>query len=144
MTNRSCKRCQTRKVRLRPTTVDRVNLSGVQIKCSRTTPCRSCSAAGADCEFRAHDWKRSPISREHVTALEARIAALESLLSSIKSSRGHEREMVIANIDVVGHQPTATDQVQASVHVSDLFLQEMRGCWDGDRTGMSSDNFPGR
>ncbi|KIW91502.1 uncharacterized protein Z519_07468 [Cladophialophora bantiana CBS 173.52] len=104
-------------------------------------PCHSCTIAGADCEFRANDWKRTPISREHVAALEGRIAALESLLSSVKSSRGYEREIIIENIDIVDRRPTITDSAQASVHADDIFLQSMRGCWGNDGHGLSSYNF---
>lgn len=60
------------------------------------------------CEFRADDWKRAPISQEYVTALEGRIAALESLLSDIKSTSGHERDTIVECIDFVDHLPAVS------------------------------------
>ncbi|KIW17243.1 hypothetical protein PV08_04434 [Exophiala spinifera] len=96
----SCKRCQTRKIR-----------------CSRTTPCRSCATAGVKCEFRSDDWKRVPVSQEYVTALEARVATLESFLSSIKSSTGEQRDEIIRGIDVDDHLPTGVDRTPSIVDV---------------------------
>jgi len=55
------------------------------------------------CEFRSEDWKRAPISQEYVAALEGRIAALESLLSSIKTTAGHHREAIIQGIHLEDH-----------------------------------------
>lgn len=68
----SCKRCQKRK-----------------IKCSRTVPCRSCSEAGVSCEFRNGDFKRPPPSRDYVSALERKVAVLESYLANDKCRDGN-------------------------------------------------------
>ncbi|KIX10471.1 uncharacterized protein Z518_01554 [Rhinocladiella mackenziei CBS 650.93] len=122
----SCKRCQTRK-----------------IKCSRTTPCRSCSIAGVQCEFRADDWKRAPISHEYVAALEGRIAALESLLSSIKTSTGHERDSIIDGIDLVDHLPSAANTSRSTSGFNDPAGDRPKGYWNLGENGTPIFHGPG-
>lgn len=78
----SCKRCQTRK-----------------IKCSRTLPCRKCAAAGVKCEYREHDSKRAPITREYVTALECRIACLEESLAKSRSRNRRKKGEGVESVE---------------------------------------------
>ncbi|RDL39788.1 uncharacterized protein BP5553_04128 [Venustampulla echinocandica] len=87
----SCKRCQDRK-----------------IKCSRTSPCQRCTAAGVRCEFRGDGMKRAPISREYVTALESRIGALESFLSDLKAAPSCQQERMINVIEFGGQLQTTS------------------------------------
>ncbi|KAI1623221.1 fungal-specific transcription factor domain-containing protein [Exophiala viscosa] len=121
----SCKRCQTRK-----------------IKCSRTTPCRSCAAAGVKCEFRVDDWKRFPISAEYVSALERRATTLELLLSSIKSSSGFERDAIIEGIDLDDHLPLTDASNQAgprsqfTLDMNESVNQSLDDSWMSDEHGV--------
>ncbi|KAK1701813.1 hypothetical protein BDP67DRAFT_585826 [Colletotrichum lupini] len=85
----SCKRCQQRKIR-----------------CSRTFPCTNCSTASAKCEFRESDFKRPPVSREYVAALESRIASLESLLGNLKAADGDERNQILDDLEVQDYVPS--------------------------------------
>ncbi|KAL6242762.1 hypothetical protein RBB50_010408 [Rhinocladiella similis] len=115
----SCKRCQTRKIR-----------------CSRTTPCRSCAIAGVKCEFRSDDWKRVPVSQEYVTALEGRVATLESFLSNIKSSTGNQRDEIISSIDIDDHLPTRVDRTcSATLSSEDVETSTPPGYWSSTAEG---------
>ncbi|OTA59696.1 hypothetical protein K449DRAFT_385014 [Hypoxylon sp. EC38] len=82
----SCKRCQHRKIR-----------------CSRTYPCGSCSAANVKCEFRDNDFKRPPISREYAAALESRVATLEGILKKLKDASNGERDALLEDVVISDH-----------------------------------------
>lgn len=81
------------------------------------------------CEFRADDWKRPPISQEYVAALEGRIAALEALLSNIKSSSGHQRDSIVEGIDFIDHLPAKV--------LKDSVDDNPRGVWGQADEGTS-------
>ncbi|RDW84286.1 hypothetical protein BP6252_01876 [Coleophoma cylindrospora] len=90
----SCKRCQKRKIR-----------------CSRTYPCINCTDAGAACEFREDDSKRYPVSREYTSALERRVASLESVLKKLKHASSAEREVILDALSFDTHLETAEDSL---------------------------------
>ncbi|RFU34241.1 hypothetical protein B7463_g2082, partial [Scytalidium lignicola] len=111
--NFQCKRCQDRK-----------------IKCSRTSPCRKCVEAGVKCEFRGDGVKRSPISREYTSALESRVAMLESFLSELKSASSNERDNMIKGINLVDHLPSVNQSTQINA-TNDV----LRPFWIKSNTG---------
>ncbi|RQM08660.1 hypothetical protein DH86_00000389 [Scytalidium sp. 3C] len=83
----------------------------MHIKCSRTSPCRKCIAAGVKCEFRGDGIKRSPISREYTSALESRVEMLESFLLELKYAPSEERYNMVEGINLVGRPPPSTSSV---------------------------------
>lgn len=114
-----CKRCQKRKVRSReagplfhappPRGCELTDFS-VQIKCTRTYPCSSCSAANVRCEFREDDFKRLPVSREYIAALESRVATLEAVIGRLKGVSHEERDDILDGITLQDRtQPFAPD-----------------------------------
>ncbi|KAK1454993.1 fungal specific transcription factor domain-containing protein [Colletotrichum melonis] len=109
----SCKRCQQRKIR-----------------CSRTFPCTNCSTASAKCEVRESDFKRPPVSREYVAALESRIASLESLLGNLKAADGDERNQILDDLEVQDYVPSFSglplaDEIALSEAMTKASFQEM-------------------
>ncbi|KFY29643.1 hypothetical protein V494_08580 [Pseudogymnoascus sp. VKM F-4513 (FW-928)] len=94
----SCKRCQDRK-----------------IKCSRTSPCQRCTAAGVRCEFRGDGMKRAPISREYVNALEDRVGALESLLHELNPAGNSDHGATNDAVNFGFESPTQAYQDTGSV-----------------------------
>ncbi|KIX97485.1 uncharacterized protein Z520_06937 [Fonsecaea multimorphosa CBS 102226] len=115
----------------------------LDIKCSRTTPCSSCAAAGVQCEFRADDWKRAPISHEYVGALEGRVAALELLLSSIKTSAPSQRSALIDGIDFLDHLPSIPSKTQAGMGSGTSVCDGPEGFWGMDQDGGPVFHAPG-
>jgi hypothetical protein len=91
------------------------------------------------CEFRAEDWKRAPISHEYVAALEGRIAALESLLSSIKHSTGQERESIVDGIDFLDHLPRTASKLRMASDIEMLIDNDVKGYWTFDEEGSKND-----
>ncbi|KAF9869953.1 transcription factor [Colletotrichum karsti] len=82
------------------------NTGPLQIRCSRTFPCGNCSAASAKCEFRESDYKRPPVSREYVTALESRIASLEGFLARLKEANNDERNQILDEVEIKDYVPS--------------------------------------
>ncbi|KAK2774479.1 transcription factor [Colletotrichum kahawae] len=108
----SCKRCQQRKIR-----------------CSRTFPCANCSAASAKCEFRESDFKRPPVSREYVAALESRIASLEGFLARLKEASNDERNHILDEVEIKDYVPSFSslpleDEAALSEALTKATLQE--------------------
>lgn len=111
--------------------------SDAKIKCSRIAPCRNCSVAGVECDFRADDWKRSPISPQYVSALEARVSSLELLLSSIKTSSGRLRESLMESIDLDDHMPGSEhSNMLSESDIHQFTSQELGDHWLSDESGM--------
>lgn len=77
----------------------------MQIKCTRTYPCVSCTTASVRCEFREDDFKRPPVSREYIAALESRVATLEAVIGKLKGASYEERDEILEGI-------TLQDQTQ--------------------------------
>lgn len=69
------------------------------------------------CEFRSDDSKRSPVSREYVTAIEKRIAMLENFISELKSApSSDERDVMIDEIDFINLLPSAAEYPSDGFH----------------------------
>jgi len=109
----------------------------VQIKCSRTSPCHRCSGAGVHCEFRGDGLKRSPISREYVTGLENKIAALEVFLLDLKSASASDKEEMTASIEFVDHLAPAVASPSGNGSDLEIWNASKRGTWRGDAEGIS-------
>ncbi|KAH0829762.1 hypothetical protein FOPE_10154 [Fonsecaea pedrosoi] len=105
----------------------------------------SCTAAGVQCEFRADDWKRAPISHEYVGALEGRVAALELLLSSIKTSAAPQRSAIIDGIDFLDHLPAPVPNMTSPPQGSRKSVRDdaPRGFWGVDEDGVTVFHAPG-
>ncbi|OAG39036.1 hypothetical protein AYO21_06756 [Fonsecaea monophora] len=105
----------------------------------------SCTAARVQCEFRADDWKRAPISHEYVGALEGRVAALELLLSSIKTSAAPQRSAIIDGIDFLDHLPAPVPNMTSPPQVSAKSVRDdaPRGFWGVDEDGVAVFHAPG-
>jgi hypothetical protein len=73
-----------------------------------------------------------------VAALEGRIAALESLLSSIKTTAGHHREAIIQGIDLEDHLSTTSIRTcPPTVSFDDGETIVPEGCWSSLEEGRS-------
>ncbi|KFY26563.1 hypothetical protein V493_04018 [Pseudogymnoascus sp. VKM F-4281 (FW-2241)] len=95
---------------------NKLTASGVKIiKCSRTSPCQRCTAAGVRCEFRGDGMKRAPISREYVNALEDRVGALESLLLELNPAGNSDHGATNGAVDIGFEPPTPVNQDTGSV-----------------------------
>ncbi|KAJ0318095.1 hypothetical protein COL5a_010843 [Colletotrichum fioriniae] len=86
--------------------------------------------ASAKCEFRESDFKRPPVSREYVAALESRIASLESLLGNLKAADGDERNQILDDLEVQDYVPSFSglplaDEIALSEAMTKASFQEM-------------------
>ncbi|KAG6354541.1 hypothetical protein INS49_004558 [Diaporthe citri] len=103
----SCKRCQKRK-----------------IKCTRTYPCSSCSAANVRCEFREDDFKRPPVSREYIAALESRVATLEAVIGRLKGASYEERDEILEGVTLQEHTQSFAPETAADTDVDEIALSD--------------------
>ncbi|KAK7417452.1 hypothetical protein QQX98_004572 [Neonectria punicea] len=72
-------------------------------------PCKSCADASQTCEYPDQDRKRRPVSLEYVTALETRVAWLESLLLSVKTATLGERDSMLHAVSFGNDFPSLDD-----------------------------------
>ncbi|KAL2878695.1 hypothetical protein SGCOL_005919 [Colletotrichum sp. CLE4] len=82
------------------------------------------------CEFRESDFKRPPVSREYVAALESRIASLENLLGNLKAADGDERNQILDDLEVQDYMPSFSglplaDEIALSEAMTKASFQEM-------------------
>ncbi|KAF2019331.1 hypothetical protein BU24DRAFT_418931 [Aaosphaeria arxii CBS 175.79] len=82
----ACKRCQARK-----------------IKCNRVQPCSNCIQGKHNCEYRASDGRKHPVSHKYLGALEARLAWFESLTQNLKKASNEERDKLLAGVTLDDH-----------------------------------------
>lgn len=61
-----------------------MDLTRLQLKCTRMHPCSRCVASSSDCVFREDDVRRRPVSRSYVAALEERLASYEARLQVLQ------------------------------------------------------------
>lgn len=62
------------------------------------------------CEFRENDYKRPPVSRDYVAALESRVTTLECLLRNLKGASNEERNAILEDTLIQDHiQPFVPD-----------------------------------
>lgn len=88
----------------------------LQLKCSRTEPCTTCTLAGVDCEYRNNDKKRVPASSDYVRSLESRIAWFESFVSTLRDASPEKRDEMLGSVHLT-HPPSPSRT--ASGHSSD-------------------------
>lgn len=75
-----------------------------------------------------------------MSALEGRIAALESLLSSIKNAAGGERDSIVATVDLVDHLPAPTHRALAMMCEPEYNMdaKSRASCWTFSKEGLTS------
>lgn len=96
----------------------------VQIKCSRTHPCTSCMAANVRCEFREDDFKRPPVSREYIAALESRVATLEAVIGRLKEASSEERDEILEGVTLQEQTQPFAPETEADPDVDEIALSD--------------------
>lgn len=99
----------------------------MQIKCTRTHPCSSCTAANVRCEFREDDFKRPPVSREYIAALESRVATLEVVLGRLKDASPGEREEILESVTLQDQPQPFAPETAAEQDVDEIALSDALG-----------------
>jgi len=96
----------------------------VQIKCTRTHPCSSCSAANVRCEFREDDFKRPPVSREYIAALESRVATLEAVIGRLKAGSPEERDEILEGVTLEDQTQPFAPETAADPDANEIALSD--------------------
>ncbi|KIW25811.1 uncharacterized protein PV07_08954 [Cladophialophora immunda] len=86
---------------------------------------------------------RAPISHEYVGALEGRVAALELLLSSIKTSAAPQRSAIIDGIDFLDHLSPVPSKTQPHQESGNSLRDGPQGFWGLDEDGVAVFHAPG-
>lgn len=69
----------------------------LQLKCSRTVPCTSCTKATETCEYGAGDGRKLQASKHYVASLEREVATLKDALRQARSSKAVCEDTVLAD-----------------------------------------------
>ncbi|KAJ0124344.1 transcriptional regulatory protein [Diaporthe amygdali] len=84
----------------------------------------SCASANVRCEFREDDFKRPPVSREYIGALESRVATLEGVLARLKRTSGEERDEILEGISPHDRTQPFVPEAAADLDVDDIALSD--------------------
>lgn len=87
------------------------------------------------CEYRGGGSKRAPVSREYASALERRVALLESFLSDLKSAPTGEKTSMIDGINLIHHLPSVA-RTSFNADMDEINSDMLRGRWEECGEGM--------
>jgi hypothetical protein len=76
------------------------------------------------CEFREDDFKRAPVSREYIAALESRVATLEALIGKLKEASPEERDEILEGVTLQEQAQPFAPESAADADMDEIALSD--------------------